>query len=79
MITHLPFTSTVNLIWSSAELIRAKQSRLHELQQQARLRASEQEQGLGLLQDTPSNALQVWNPANPTSPIQCCVLAVVRM
>ncbi|CAL5224964.1 g7736 [Coccomyxa viridis] len=39
-------------------LKQARQNRLQELQQQARLRASEQEQGLGFLQDMPSNALQ---------------------
>lgn len=45
--------------WASAGLMHARQSRLQELQQQARIRASEQEQGLGLLQDMPENALQV--------------------
>ena len=59
MITDSSCRRTVKLYNPSAELQRAKQSRLHELQQQARLRASEQEQGLGFLQDMPSNVLQV--------------------
>ncbi len=47
-----------------------RQSRLHELQQQARLRVSEREQGLGMLQDIPSNVLQVAKLLS-TSAVSC--------
>ena len=57
-----PHVSMVTILHSPLRytgLWHAKQSRLHELQRQAGARAAEQEQGLGLLQDMPSNSLQV--------------------